>query len=104
VTTKHIPITAAKRIADAYGQSQVVIVTFDKDGGGITHVVTYGRTLEECKQAAEGGNFVKRALGWPESAMSVPARAKRTKPKKLVFINALTEDEPQGRGGDPYDD
>ena len=72
---KYIPITAAKRIADDYGQSQVIVVTFDKQTG-LTHVVTYGGTLEECKQAAAGGNVVKKALGWPESlCVAKPARA-----------------------------
>jgi hypothetical protein len=78
--SKRIPISAAKRIADDYGQSQVVIITFDKDAGGITHVVTYGRTVEECAQAALGGNFVKKALGWPEAeCRAVPARARGRK-------------------------
>ncbi len=72
----HIPIEAAKRIADEYDQNQVIIVTFDKQTGE-THVVTYGRTIEECKQAAQGGNFVKKALGWPDSIChAVPERAK----------------------------
>lgn len=72
---ERIPIVAAKRIADDYGQRQVVLVTWD---GSTTHVVTYGRTVEECGQAAQGGNFVKRALGWPETLCNdVPARRKR---------------------------
>jgi len=61
-----IPVSAAQAIADEYGQNQVIIVTFDKSTG-LTHVVTYGKTKDECSQAAKGGNFVKRALGWPES-------------------------------------
>jgi hypothetical protein len=72
-----IPIIAAKRIADEYGQNQVVLVTFDKSDG-TTHVVTYGKSVEECAQAAQGGNFVKRALGWPESLCNAKsARARR---------------------------
>lgn len=73
--TLRIPISAAKEIADRYGQNQVVVVTFDKSTG-LTHVVTYGKSVEECTQAAEGGNFVKRALGWPESLCN--AKPKRT--------------------------
>lgn len=34
---------------------------------GKTHVTTYGKTKEDCAQAAKGGNFVKKALGWPDS-------------------------------------
>jgi len=75
VTTRRIPIEAAKDIADKYGQNQVVIVTFDKSTG-LTHVVTYGKSVEECAEAAQGGNFVKRALGWPESLCNAkPKRA-----------------------------
>jgi hypothetical protein len=63
--TKRIPIAAAKRIADDYDMDQVVLVTFSKSTGR-THVVTYGKTVEECRQAAMGGNMVKKALGWPD--------------------------------------
>lgn len=70
---KRIPIAVARRIADAQRQRQVIVVTWD---GETTHVVTYGKTLEDCRQAAEGGNRIKRALGWPESlCAAVPARA-----------------------------
>lgn len=73
---KKIPISTAKEIAAKYEQNQVVIVTFDK-AENRTHVVTYGKTLEECKQAAQGGNFVKKALGWPDNlCQDKPARQK----------------------------
>ncbi len=81
-----IPIIAAKRIADEYAQSQVVLVTFDKETG-LTHVVTYGKTLEECKQAADGGAFVKRALGWPEALIEKSSKPKRMQPKKIIMAN-----------------
>ena len=60
-----VPIDAAKRIADEFGKDQVIIVCWDKRHGR-THVTTYGKTTEECEQAAKGGNFVKKALGWPD--------------------------------------
>lgn len=62
---RRIPIAAAKRIAEDYDMDQVVLVTFSKSTGR-THVVTYGKTVEECRQAAQGGNLVKKALGWPD--------------------------------------
>ncbi len=72
---KRIPIAAAKRIAAEYGQQQVIIVTWD---GATTHVVTYGDTLQACGQAAQGGNRVKAALGWPEQlCQDKPARVRR---------------------------
>lgn len=76
MSVKRIPISAAKEIADKYEQNQVIIVTFDKSENR-THVVTYGKTIEECKQAAQGGNFVKKALGWPDSLChDKPTRSK----------------------------
>jgi hypothetical protein len=60
-----VPIDAAKRIANEFEKDQVVIVCWDKRHGK-THVTTYGKTIEECEQAAQGGNFVKKALGWPD--------------------------------------
>jgi hypothetical protein len=62
---KDIPIDVAKRIAEEFDKNQVIIVTWD-EAHGRTHVTTYGKTLEECQQAAKGGNIVKRALGWPD--------------------------------------
>lgn len=101
---KRIPISAAKRIADEYGQSHVVIVTFDKDAGGTAHVVTYGRTVEECAQAALGGNFVKKALGWPESAChAVPARALKVFDSEAAALVLIEKLEACSEGHGPKD-
>ncbi|MFH1317769.1 MAG: hypothetical protein ABIH71_01975 [Candidatus Omnitrophota bacterium] len=73
---KRIPILVAKRISEQYNQAQVIIVTWDNVNNR-THVVTYGKTLKDCEQAAIGGNFVKKALGWPdELCHAKPARIK----------------------------
>lgn len=73
---KRIPISDAKAIAKQRNCKQVIIAAFDDDG--VTHIVTYGRTLVDCEQAAIGGNFIKKALGWPdELCHAVPARIKR---------------------------
>ncbi len=74
--TRHIPIRVAKTIADEFKQDQVIVVTWDKTAGR-THVVTYGKTVEECAQAADGGNLVKRALGWPEELCNAKPRRAR---------------------------
>ena len=77
MSSKRIPIAAARRIAEEHGQQQVIIVTWDASSG-TTHVVTYGTTLLACEQAAIGGNRVKAALGWPETLCNaVPARVRR---------------------------
>lgn len=75
MTAKRIPIAAAKRIGDEFAQRQVIVVTWD---GETTHVVTYGASLADCDQAAQGGNRVKAALGWPEAlCKAAPARVRR---------------------------
>ena len=63
MSTGCIPI-AAKRIAKEFGQRQVILGTWD---GSTARVVTYGQTVAECDQAAQGGDRVKAALGWPEA-------------------------------------
>jgi hypothetical protein len=69
-----VPIDDAKQIAAKHGLRQVIIVAWDGDA---THVVTYGQSLEDCKQAAQGGNFVKKALGWPDDLChATPERLK----------------------------
>lgn len=76
---KRIPITAAKNIATQYGCSQVIVLAFDSEGR--THVITYGKTLVDCAQAAEGGNRMKRVMGWPEEMCKAkPTRAARRSP------------------------
>jgi hypothetical protein len=62
---KNIPIAAAKRIAGDYGWPEVVIFGYDPVSGD-QHVTTYGKNLEQCKDAARAGNHLKRHLGWPE--------------------------------------
>lgn len=66
-------ISAAKAVAEQYGQDQVIMLTWDKSTG-LHHVVTYGKTKVDCRQAAEGGNKLKRALGWPEELCQVKPR------------------------------
>lgn len=74
---KSVPITAAKKIAEEFDKDQVIVVCWDKEHG-CTHVTTYGKTTEDCEQAAHGGNFVKKALGWPDSeAVATPERLRK---------------------------
>lgn len=71
---KRIPIRVAKDISQEFDQDEVIVVTWDSKTG-TTHVVTYGKTKLDCEAAAEGGNRVKRALGWPEKLCNAkPAR------------------------------
>lgn len=76
-TGKRVPIADAKAIGVKNGYSQVIVVCWD-DNTGTTSVTTWGRTQVQCEQAAKGGNFVKKALGWPESMCNdKPARQLR---------------------------
>lgn len=74
-----IPIADAIKIGETHGYSQVIIVAWDGNTGS-TSVVTWGKSVKESEQAAKGGNFVKKALGWPDDlCQDVPARVKRKK-------------------------
>lgn len=78
-----IPIATAKAIAKQYDQDQVIIVTWSKVKG-LTTVVTYGKTVLDCEQAAAGGNMVKKALGWPDDKCQAVPRRVRQKHQELL--------------------
>lgn len=80
---KEVPIKMARAVSEAYNQDQVIIICLDKTHGKQC-VTTFGRTVQDCEEAAEAGNLLKKALGWPDEhchAM-VPPRRKRGKPKQ----------------------
>ncbi len=107
---KRIPISAAKRFAEEFGQSTIVVVAWEGDScptpSGRTHVITYGRAVQDCEWAADLGNRIKRdILGWPEKhCHAKPARAKkrmvqcgtfgctRAKPENVVFCEMCQQD------------
>lgn len=60
-----VRIADARRIARECRKDQVIIMAWDR-ASSRTHVTTYGRTLGDSALAAEGGNFLKRTLGFPE--------------------------------------
>lgn len=53
-----------EQFARELGLTQAILVGWAP--GGTTHVVTWGSSLTDSAQAAQGGNFVKKALGFPE--------------------------------------
>lgn len=78
-----IPISAAKEIANKYNFPEVVIFAYDPESG-MQHVTTYGKTKEQCVDAAKAGNFLKKSLGWPEDKCNAqPKRAKASNPKDV---------------------
>lgn len=53
-TTKCIPISAAKKVAQQFGLKQCLLIGWD---GESTHVVTYGVTKADCDAAAKAQDF-----------------------------------------------
>jgi hypothetical protein len=70
---KRVPICAARRIAQCYEKNQVIIITWDTVHR-TSHVTTYGRSKQDCLDAELAGNELKRALGWPETAIKLKDR------------------------------
>jgi len=64
IKAKHIPISDVSAILSKHGLKQAVLVAWD---GHHTYVVTDGVDDHAADQAADGGNQVKRALGWPDN-------------------------------------
>jgi len=98
---KRIPIRVVKDIAREFKLDQVIMVAYERDAKKeehMTHVVTYGKTKVDCLQAAQGGNVVKKALGWPDSLRAEPTRIEQVKEdaqEKLIsdIWGVATEDD-----------
>lgn len=71
--TQRLPVSAARRIAEEYDCRQVILLAWD---GELTHIVTYGKSADDCSQAADGGNMLKQKWGWPE-CNDQPSRVKK---------------------------
>lgn len=64
---KPIPISAAEKIAKAYGYDQVIVIARKVDPDGGEHVTTYGINPENCKAASLIGDHLKyNVMGWPK--------------------------------------
>jgi hypothetical protein len=68
---KRLPIKAAETVGKEHGCRQVILLAFD---GELTHIVTWGKSVEDCAQAAQGGNLLKAKWGWPAHTKSQPSR------------------------------
>lgn len=62
---KDIKISYAKEVSQKSGYEQIIILGIDPKTGA-QHVTTYGKSKNECKEAAIIGNWLKRKLGWDE--------------------------------------
>ena len=79
VEMKRIPIKTARDIAQRFEYDQVLIWAWNKKDG--QHVTTYGRSMQDCDQIAQGGNYIKRhMLNWPDNkCCAEPHRVKQLK-------------------------
>jgi hypothetical protein len=59
---KPIPVEEAHRIAKSYEKSQVIILTWDSVHK-LMHATTFGESMEDKKQAAEGSKRIMAFLG-----------------------------------------
>lgn len=67
-----IEIEKARQLAIAHGLEQIVVWSF-RTGHG-QHVTTWGEPVRHSALAAEAGNHVRRAAGWPpEKCQDLPA-------------------------------
>ena len=65
MSSKPIPVSVAKQIADDYGYDQVVIVARKVGTNGREHCTTYGKDKAHCEVAAKCGDFLKyKVMGW----------------------------------------
>ncbi len=71
--TKRIPIAEARRVAEAHGLTQVILLGFD---GERTHVVTWGATKSDCEAAAKAQDFWVGNFGLGEADPLEKARVK----------------------------
>lgn len=51
---KRIPISTAKEVAEKHDLRQVLLIGWD---GELVHVVTYGKTKDDCAKAAKAQDF-----------------------------------------------
>lgn len=69
---KKVTVNTARQLAKSHDLEQVILMT---TRGATTTVTTYGKTKELCLLAADSGNNLKAALGWPEELCNeIPPR------------------------------
>ena len=83
-----IAISDLKQLAKKRKLSHVIVFGF---GYGQSHVATYGATKEQCGQAADFGNHLKKELRWPESLCNAqPSRVKKLEEENARLKLILT--------------
>ena len=62
---KEIKILDAKKMSKKTGYPEIIIFGNDPVSG-IQHITTYGKTKNQCLEAAKLGNKIKKYLNWPD--------------------------------------
>lgn len=60
-----IKIAQVKKFRELLGMTHLIVFAVDSEGR--QYVATHGKTQQHAKEAADTGNKLKLALGWPES-------------------------------------
>lgn len=71
---KRIPVKALRAFSKEQGLTHAILFACD---GERQHIVTYGKNVEQCSQAADFGNKMKRVMKWPESLQQEPSKVKK---------------------------
>jgi hypothetical protein len=71
-----IPIKVLKEIAKKYNLSHVILFAHHPEDK-TDHVVTFGKSVNDCSQAADFGNLLKDVLGWPKKLHAQPSRVQK---------------------------
>ena len=61
---RSISIARAKELREEFGAMQLIVFAIDDVGG--QHIATHGASEQDARKAADAGNNLKKALGWPE--------------------------------------
>jgi hypothetical protein len=84
MSDKQIPISELKALATANNLKQVVLFGWD---GEHQHVVTYGDSIEDCDQAAQAGDHLKKQFKWDKGMDIYPSRVQALK-NEISELNA----------------
>jgi len=82
-----IPFDELKKLSEKYGLSHVIMFAHDHSDS-VDHIVTYGDSVKNADQAAEFGNRLKDAMGWPESLRQQSAQVT----ERIVTLEAELRD------------
>lgn len=85
----YIPIKVVRELGKQLGLVEVVLLAWD---GKLTHVVTWGKSVDDCSQAADLGNSIKEYLGWPKHD-DQPSRVRKLQAKIKELEAALASIE-----------